>query len=567
MWSNLFQILKPPVFPNEENKTRAAGYVHMISLLFMTAILAFIVLSKFFAGVFTFNPFDAVLFGIFLGIYAIAYASRRGYVSQAGTLLVAILWLAVNGTAFYGAGVRDSSFIANFAVLLAAGLLVGWKAAVALSALTVAAGIGLAYAEVFGLSPSVYVPTSPLTVIWEMAAIFIIFAIFIYQLISGLERAIERVRSGAAELKEANIDLTNARSRLEENQNELIVANKELKQRADRINTIANISKTITLVQEVDRLLPSVVTTISERFGYNHVGIYLLDESNENALLRASSSEGGLRMIRRKHRVKVASDDIIGMVTDRGEARIANVQDSSSQKEESDIPDTLSQLVLPLKVKEIVIGALDIHSDRQNAFTQEDVSTLQILADQVAIAIQNSRSSEQAKDALQQAEIISRQLTRKAWRDFSEAYDRVGYRYDGLKPEPLMESARFAVSDKPLTIPIILRGQVIGKLKLNPTELSRQWTEDEIALAQATAERVALALESARLLEDAQKRAQRETFLSEISSKLGASFQLDSILRDTVEELGQTFRNATVSFQLVKPVDSISGIEESSVRS
>lgn len=562
MWNNLIRLLKPPVFPDEENKTRAAGYVHMISMLFMTAILAYIVLSKFFAGVFTFNIFDAALFGIFLGIFAIAYASRAGYVSQAGTLLVTILWLAVNGTAFYGAGVRDSSFIANFAVLLAAGLLVGWKVAVALSALTVAAGIGLAYAEVLGVSPSVYVPSSPLTVMWEMAAIFIIFAIFIYQLISGLERAIDRVRAGASELKDANIDLVNARMRLEENQNELIAANKQLKQRADRINTIANLSKTITLVQEVERLLPSVVTTISGRFGYNHVGIYLLDESNENALLLASSSESGLHLIRQKHRVKVASDDIIGMVTDRGEARIANLHDSSSQKNQLDLPETLSQLVLPLKVKEVVIGALDIHSDRHNAFTQEDVSTLQILADQVAIAIQNSRSSEQAKDALQQAEIVSRQLTRRAWREFSEAYDRVGYRYDGLKPAPLMESARFAASDKPLTIPIVLRGQVIGKLKLNPTELSRQWTEDEVALAEATAERVALALESARLLDDAQKRAQRETFLSEVSSKLGASFQLDSILRDTVEELGQTFRNATVSFQLVKPVDSISGSEE-----
>ena len=72
-------------------------------------------------------------------------------------------------------------------------------------------------------------------------------------------------------------------------------------------------------------------------------------------------------------------------------------------------------------------------------------------------------------------------------------------------------------------------------------------------MAEATAERVALALESARLLDDAQKRAQRETFLSEVSTKLGASFQVDSILRDTVEELGQTFKNATVSFQLANP--------------
>ena len=72
-------------------------------------------------------------------------------------------------------------------------------------------------------------------------------------------------------------------------------------------------------------------------------------------------------------------------------------------------------------------------------------------------------------------------------------------------------------------------------------------------MAEATAERVALALEGARLLEDAQRKAARETFLSDISAKLGTSFQLDSILRDTVQELGENFRNATVSFQLVNP--------------
>lgn len=554
MWNNFIRLLKPPVFPNEENKTRAAGNIHWISLLFMAAILLWIISSKFFAGVFTLNLFDAALFGVFLGIYVIAYASRAGYVSQAGMLLVMILWLAVNGTAFYGTGVRDSSFIANFAVLLAAGLLVGWKAAVALAALTIAAGFGLAYAEVQGISPSVYVPASPLTVILELSAIFLIFAIFIYQLISGLERAIKRVQASAAELKDANVDLNNARLRLEENQNQLIEANKQLQQRADRINTIANISKTITLVQEIGRLLPSIVTSISDRFGYYHVGVYLLDETGQNALLQASSSEGGLRMIRRKHRVKVGSNDIVGTVTDRGEARVAQMDESQTGAgSQSDLPDTRSQLVLPLKVREIVIGALDIQSAKPDAFTQEDVSTLQILADQVAIAIQNARSSEQAKDALQRAEIVSRQLTGSAWREFSQSQDRRGYRYDGIKPEPLNEPVRFSESEKPLTIPISLRGQVIGKLRLKPSESSRRWTEDEIAMAEATAERVALALESARLLEEAQKRAQRETFLSEVSSKLGASFQVDSILRDTVEELGQTFKNATVSFQLVDP--------------
>jgi GAF domain-containing protein len=554
MWKSIVNLFTPPSFAEDENKARVARYLHWIALSFMAAILAIIVFGKFGAASITFNIFDATLFVFFLVIASIWGMSKRGHVRAASVLLVVMLWLAVNSTALFGSGVRDSSFIANFVVLMAAGLLIGGRAAVSLAVMTIAAGFGLANAEVAGITPSVYTPTSPVIVIFEMSFIFAIFAGLIWLLISGLESAIQRTRTGAKELEEANRDLNSARLRLEENRNELLAANEQLHQRAEKINTIANISKTITLVQEIERLLPSVVTTISDRFGYSQVGIYLLDETRQNALLRASSSEGGLRMMRRKQRVNVGSNDIIGVVTERGDARVAQIGETqNAQDDHDDPPDTRSRLALPLKVKEIVIGALDIHSAKPNAFSAEDVSTMQILADQVAIAIQNARSSEQAKDALHRAEIVSRQLTSKAWQEYSEAQSRRGYRYDGIKPEPIRETVRFADAERPVTIPINLRGQVIGNLKMNPTEAGRRWTDDEIAMAQATAERVALALESARLLDEAQKRAQRETFLSEVSTKLGASFQVDSILRDTVEELGQTLRGAKVSFQLVNP--------------
>jgi GAF domain-containing protein len=103
------------------------------------------------------------------------------------------------------------------------------------------------------------------------------------------------------------------------------------------------------------------------------------------------------------------------------------------------------------------------------------------------------------------------------------------------------------------SIPIRLRGRIIGNLKIRLAEDSPEWTEDDHAIAEATAERAALALEGARLLEEAKRRAAREAFLSEMAAKLGASFRLDSILRDTVEELGQTLENSTVSFQLIDP--------------
>jgi GAF domain-containing protein len=154
--------------------------------------------------------------------------------------------------------------------------------------------------------------------------------------------------------------------------------------------------------------------------------------------------------------------------------------------------------------------------------------------------------------ALRDAEIASRQATGQVWQKYSENLQRLGYRYDGIKSEALKEKDD-SKSEDDFFVPVQLRGQTIGRLRLKTHVSSRAWTSDELAIIEATAERVALALEGARLLEDAQKRASRETFLSEMAAKLSTSFQLDSILRDTVEELGQSLTGSTVSFQLVNP--------------
>ena len=247
----------------------------------------------------------------------------------------------------------------------------------------------------------------------------------------------------------------------------------------------------------------------------------------------------------------VGSESLIGVVTDRGEPRVGHPTGTDPLSFEH--TEARSLLALPLKNREIVIGALDIQSAQDDAFTQEDVAALQILADQIAIAIQNARSAERARGALQQAEIASRQLIGKGWKEIAGSAETKGYRYDGIKLEALKEITKPTHSSSGFTVPVRLRGQVIGRIRINPADQTRQLTEDESAMAEATAERVALALESSRLLEEAQSRAQREAFLGELSSKLGASYQLDSIVRDTVEELGKSLRTTTVSFQLVNP--------------
>jgi hypothetical protein len=173
--------------------------------------------------------------------------------------------------------IRDSSFLANFASCWQPDCLL-MESGSNIVRLTIAVGIGLAYAEEYGISPAAYTPGSPLIAIQGFVFTIIIFAVFIYLLISGLENAIKNAQAGTLDLEKANLELTIARSRLELNRNDLLLANEQLKRRAERISTIANISKTLTLVQDIEQLLPAVVGTISQRFGFYHTGIYLLDD-------------------------------------------------------------------------------------------------------------------------------------------------------------------------------------------------------------------------------------------------------------------------------------------------
>ena len=382
-----------------------------------------------------------------------------------------------------------------------------------------------------------------------------LFAFFAGQRQDNLQKLNGELQQREYELENIKTILENS---VEERSQELVLLNQQIVKRAEQLGLIADVARSTISIHDIDRLLPYTAQLISQRFNFYHVGIFLLDEQKQYAILRASNSQGGLRMLKKGHRLKVGTQGIVGNVTQTGKARIAlNVKDDPVYFGGADLPDTRSEITLPLKSGNIILGALDIQSAEANVFSQDDSSTLSILADQIAIAIQNAISYEQSQRALLEAEIVSRQVAGQAWRGYAGQRKGRGYRYDGVRSEPLNEASASSESNNVLNIAVRLRGQTIGHLKLKHPDASRTWTEDELAMAEATAERVALALEGTRLLEDAQKRAARETFLSDITAKLGSSFQMDSILRDTVEELGQTLKFSTVTFQLVNPSEPV----------
>lgn len=393
--------------------------------------------------------------------------------------------------------------------------------------------------------------SDPLLWIIDTAPLFLgLFAAF-----GGLRQ--DRLQNLNSNLSLREQELTTIQATLEQlvekRTEELFVANQKAEKRVGQLQDIAEIARTAISIRNMDQLLPLLAQLIGEQYGFYHVGIYLIDELNQFAILRASNGGGGSQLLQRGYRVKVGEKNTVGYCARDGHARIASVTDEEFLLE-TVLAEAHSEMVLPLKAGDQIIGVVDIQSIQSNAFSQADIDTLTILADLIAIAIQNAILYERSQRTLRETEAASSQASAEAWKGYAATIQTKGYRYNGIRPEPLKEAHRSSGENGALLHPVQLRGQTIGQLELKASNPSRRWTEDELAILEATAERVAIALEGARLLEDAQKRAARESFLSDMAAKLGTSFKLDSILRDTVAELGQTLRGSTVSFQLVDPL-------------
>jgi GAF domain-containing protein len=306
---------------------------------------------------------------------------------------------------------------------------------------------------------------------------------------------------------------------------------------------------------------------INERFKYYHVGIFLLDERKEYAILSASNREGGKRMLEKRHRLKVDEKSIVGYVSQNLTARIAlDVGQDAVFFDNPDLPSTRSEMALPLVASGQILGVIDVQSTEQSAFSDEDVVALQILADQIAIAIQNANLFSETEKALQASREVFGDVSREAWKKVLRNQPRIGYiatpsgtaqmSAETLEPN-LAKSFNTGnvitnADGLTLTVPIKVRGQVIGGIRLKKSDISDTWSQDETNLALTLSDQLSGALESARLYRESQQRAVRETLVSDISARISAASRVDAILRETVQELGQTFGNATVSFQVVE---------------
>ncbi|MDP1545371.1 MAG: GAF domain-containing protein [Anaerolineales bacterium] len=481
-------------------------------------------------------------------------------------LIVAATIISVNTN-----GLKNTAIVSFPVILTIAALLLGRRALFIAMPLTVIGVIIIAAADLSGR-----VPFTPARL--DNAIIVLILLIagagITHLLILRLNENIKKARASEEIQKIENIELNQLRTSLEERVQqrtaELELANQINEKRARQFQAVTQVLKAISTVQNLEELLPRITQVISEQFNNYHTGIFLLDAQRENAILRATNSEGGQRMLARGHKLQVGQTGIVGFVTATGQARIAlDVGTDAVYFDNPDLPNTRSEIALPLRYGGHLIGAMDVQSAAANAFKQDDVDVLITLADQVSIAINNAIAIEEAQRSLAEARSAISETTAESWKVMRPKSLGVGYQLTETSVKPLDQPiegihiteaiktgtpvlTRTSSEHANFAVPIKLRERTIGVIHIS-TSSKLSLSDDDTDIAKAVAERLSLAIETATLLQSTQRRADIERITTDITSRISSSTRFETILQTAAQELSRALGGSDVLVQ-IEPV-------------
>ena len=540
---------------------KAIGEVHRAQLL---AILT-LILSAFLFSALLSRPRSIGVFLILGSITLTSYVLSRTKYYRLGAYIFTYAFTAIGYIRIYQGtanSIESSIFSTVIISLIFSSVLLSQRGFLSLAILSTMAAF---LAPLYSNSPITEAESIGRTGGIVLAVGAILYGIQIFR--ANLEK------ESLKELTDTNRELeditTNLEQRIETRTLELERANQQVQVRAARLQIISEISQEITsnVDQQPKELLNHIVRSVSGKLGFYHVGIFLLDENREFAVLHAANSEGGQRMLNRRHQLKVGGIGIVGYVSQSGRPRIA--LDTGSDAvffNNPDLPKTHSEIALPLKYGTTIIGVLDVQSTLPSAFNDEDTNLLSTLTNQIAIVIITILANERADFGLSSQKINKRSEKLKSEQMQS------GYSYlpDGtissaiLASNPSIDQAiasgETLILNQPakntpstLAVPVKFRDQVIGVIHIEAAETNRKWTEDEVSMVQSISDRAAFALENARLFEETSRRAEQEETIARVTTQIGASTDFNRILQTTVQELGRALGASRSFIQLGIP--------------
>lgn len=349
---------------------------------------------------------------------------------------------------------------------------------------------------------------------------------------------------------------------------------REIEKQTDRLQIAARIARDAASAADLEKLLIRSSTLILERFNLYHTAIYLMDQKREYLVLTASPTEAGRRMMAENHRLSVNDPGNITRVVATGEPRIHQDSGRDSVRFNNPLlPNTRSEMAIPLKVENKAIGVLDVQSDQPQAFSESDIATMQHLADQLAIGIERARLLQQVEENLKELRQAYGQSTRENWKTLAEGrlLGNLGYHFDNVRIQPIQTTPELGAeaiqsgnriirqedggienNETLVAIPIKLRGQSIGAVTVR---LKEGHHPNTVSTLEQAVDRLAASLESARLFEEARLRADREQAISQVTTAISSTSDYDSILRTTVEEIGKMLGDSEIGITILEEIE------------
>lgn len=341
---------------------------------------------------------------------------------------------------------------------------------------------------------------------------------------------------------------------------------RDLELRSQELETAAVISRDASLTTNLAELLSRTARLIQERFGFYHVGIFINDDKFEYAVLSAAAGDAGHLLLENKYKIKIGETGMIGSVTKSGDPRIAlDVGVDAYYFQNPLLPQTRSEITLPLKIGDHMIGALDVQSEKVSAFDQSDINIMSIIADQLAIAIERTRLLEESNKTTEQLRISLQSQTSSAWRDFLARSGKVkGFSYEGVSIKSISSDGKIYdvesitiepfVSPEPggingciAKVPIKLRGLTIGNFEF---QFSTETIPAEtIQFLETVADRLSLALENARLFNEVALRAEREKTVADITTNIRSTTNPQEMVQIALTELKKVMKASDVKIQ------------------
>ncbi len=516
---------------------------------------------------------DWILIGVYFIAYfallAITFIKKLPYVFKASLLL--LLFFALGVTGLFESGLSGDGRIFLLSFIILAAILFGFRAGL------IAGVIGLITLAVFGWGMSTgFIDVPPVKILANSGYVqdwltgSITFALIATIFISAISSAFSGLSTSLSTLNQTTIQLSEERENLERTVEERTLA---ISKKAAQLIAANQITEELSVLRNPQSIFESTVNLIRDRLNYYHASIFLVDEEKLFAVIKASTGEAGQQLIAKNHKLHFG-EGVVGYAVQKGEVRTAsNVLLDSVHYKNPLLPDTRSEVAIPLIYRNEIIGALDVQSVKENAFTEEDLETLKYIANGLASTIYNAQEITKLNEQIAELENKNTVIGASNWDTYlsrkkrtlsftvkenqlssldtpDDDINEVKKHKNRIVKNAVENGNEFSV----LAMPIKIRDEVIGVIDVH-VDLPYV-PENLLQLSDAINARLSIALENARLVEELEDRTVQEKLIAQITNKVRATTEIDHILKTAAEELGRSLGASEVLIQLDPSVQS-----------